>query len=619
MKADTLTPSELFGGKVHYEIPPYQRPYVWNEEDQWAPLWDDIVRVATNEIVSPPSNKGASSLEHGHFLGAVVYESVPPIAGDVTRHKVIDGQQRTTTLQLLLDAIQQVFVERGHGDLAEDLEGLILNSGNKFKGARERFKLWPSRADRAAFAQAMDPQPGWSGEHRILAAHTFFRQEAAAWLEGKPDLDGKVPPGDEPQRAEALSTVLQLRLVLVAINLVSSEESQLIFETLNDRGTPLLKADLIKNWVFQQGDAVGADVEVWPETHWADFDDEWWRTEIAQGRLLRSRIDIFLQYWLTMRTQAEVPTDGIFHRFTAYTRPLMKSASEAEALLGAMRKDADTFRGFAQLTDDGPAASFYRRVIETMELAAASPLLLWMLSENHAIPTDQVRIGLEAFESWVVRRTLLRYTMKDVNKMVVAILKDLGTAPIEHAGDVVRDYLDKQTADARLWPTDADVVKTLPGVKLYGNVRQSRIRVVLEAIERSLWTGKHDLQSIPPGLDIEHVMPQGWRTHWQPTPPLSPEAAAERDQRVNRIGNLTLLAKSLNASLSNRPWTDAEAQEVGTGKTETGLGKRSLIEKYSQLVLSKNLITDHPDAWTDADIEARSVFLAERVCEVWPR
>ncbi|GAA1874391.1 DUF262 domain-containing HNH endonuclease family protein [Myceligenerans crystallogenes] len=618
MKADTLTPSELFGSKVHYEVPPYQRPYVWNEEDQWAPLWDDVVRVATNEILDPPSDKDATSLEHGHFLGAVVYESVPPIAGDVTRHKVIDGQQRTTTLQLLLDAIQQVFVERGHTDLAEDLEALVLNSGSKFKGRRERFKLWPSRTDREAFAHAMDPQPVGPDEHRIVAAHRFFRQEAATWLEGKPDPDGNVPPGDEPERAQALSTVLQLRLVLVAINLASSEESQLIFETLNDRGTPLLKADLIKNWVFQQGDAVGADVEAWPETHWADFDDEWWRTEIAQGRLLRSRIDIFLQYWLTMRTRAEVPTDGIFHRFTAHARPQMKSADDAEALLAALRKDADTFRSFAQLTDGRPAASFYHRVIETMELAAASPLLLWMLSTNHVIPADQIRIGLEAFESWVVRRTLLRYTMKDVNKMVVAILKELGAAPVEQAGDTVRHYLARQTADARLWPTDAEVVKVLPTVKLYGNVRQSRIRVVLEAVERSLWTGKHDLQSIPAGLEIEHVMPRGWRTHWQPTP-LSPEAAADRDQRVNQIGNLTLLAKSLNASLSNRPWTDAEAQDAGTGATEAGLGKRSLIEKYSQLVLSKNLVTDHVDVWTDGDIEARSVFLAETICKVWPR
>lgn len=158
MKADTLSPASLFDGKVRYEIPAFQRPYVWDEESQWAPLWADIVRVAERVVRADSDN--ATAQIAGHFLGAVVYESKPPVVGDVTRHVVIDGQQRTTTLQILLDAIHQVLVERGHDDLAEDLEGLILNKASTFKGKPERFKLWPLRGDRAAFSQAMDPQPG---------------------------------------------------------------------------------------------------------------------------------------------------------------------------------------------------------------------------------------------------------------------------------------------------------------------------------------------------------------------------------------------------------------------------------------------------------------------------
>ena len=86
----------------HYEIPAFQRPYVWNEEDQWAPLWDDVVRVAESYVSAKES--GIEPAIPQHFLGAVVFESMAPIAGDVTRHEVIDGQQRMTTLQLLLDA-----------------------------------------------------------------------------------------------------------------------------------------------------------------------------------------------------------------------------------------------------------------------------------------------------------------------------------------------------------------------------------------------------------------------------------------------------------------------------------------------------------------------------------
>jgi hypothetical protein len=504
--------------------------------------------------------------------------------------------------------------------MAEDLEGLILNRANVFRGKPERFKLWPSRGDRAAFSHAMDPQEQWTnGEHRIIAAHDFFRREAAAWIEGEPDEDGFVPPGSEEERVLALSATLQHRLYVVAINLTGHDDSQLIFETLNDRGTPLLKSDLIKNWVFQIGDGIGADVEKWPERYWDDFDDDWWRAEIAQGRHLRARIDIFLQYWLTMRLRAEVLTDDVFRRFAEYAKPLMTDVPSAEDLLHALRIDANTFRNFAQLDQDSPEGSFYTRVIETMEAAATSPLLLWMLSENHAVPRDQIAIGLNALESWVIRRTLLRYTMKDVNKLMVAILKEIEQQPAERAGHAVRDYLARQTTDARSWPTDDEMKSQLPKVKLYGNVRQGRLRVVLEAIEMRLRTEKHEAVTLPSGLEIEHVMPQGWRHHWDTTPPLNPEAAALRDARINRLGNLTLITKKLNGTLSHRPWTDTEALPLGGTGPDTGKGKRSLLEKYSLLVLSREITTGHSQAWTDKDIEVRSAVLTAQICAVWPR
>jgi hypothetical protein len=604
----------MFDGKMHYEIPPYQRPYVWNEEDQWAPLWADVVRVAESRLVA--GGQEPASTPH-HFLGAVVYESKPPVVGDVTRHLVIDGQQRTTTLQLMLDAVQAVVEERGHALLAEDLEELILNRGSAFRGKPERFKLWPSRHDRLAFEQAMDPKPNWQGEHRILAAHQFFSEEARTWLTGAPDSDGVAPPGTEEQRAEALCATLQDGLYLVAINLTGHDDSQLIFETLNDRGTPLLKADLIKNWVFQQGERAGAHVEAWPQTHWVDFDDDWWRAEVTQGRLSRSRIDIFIQYWLTMRRSEEVKTEQVFRTFTLYAAPAMATAQGAEELLGELRKDADTYRALSDLPNSSVPGSFYRRVIDTMELAATSPLLMWMLSENHRVPTSQIEVGLKALESWVMRRTLLRMTMKDVNKLMVAILKALDRSKVEIAGETVQRFLATQTADARVWPSDEIMLAQLPSLKLYGNIRQSRLRVVLEAVERKLRSDFHEDVSLPPKLEIEHIMPQGWRTHWNPEPRLSLEDADRRDQRIQTLGNLTLVAKSLNGALSNRPWTDVEAAGMATGG-QAGRGKRSLLADYSLLVLSKEIINEHPDAWTDEDIETRGVRLTHHICEVWP-
>lgn len=618
MEANPRSPRELFEGKEHYEVPAFQRPYVWNEEEQWAPLWDDVVRVAASYIISKESD--LAPVIPQHFLGAVVFETKPPVAGDVTRHEVIDGQQRMTTLQLLLDAVHEVVESRGHELHAEALEDLILNRSKAFHGKRERFKLWPSQADRQAFEFAMDPHGDWQGEHRVVEAHKFFRGEAAQWLTGKPDDDGLVPPGTEELRVEALSSTLQDRLTLIAIDLSGHDDSQLIFETLNDRGTPLLKADLIKNWLFRKGGAAGADIEKWSTTYWADFDTAWWRQEIKQGRQVRSRVDIFLQYWLTMRRQDEVKADNAFRIFTEYAEPFMTSAGLADSLLVELRKDADTYRDLAQLDEATVEGQFYRRVVETMELAVVTPVFLWLLSSNHGISATQQRIGLEALESWVIRRTLMRLTTKDVNRFMVAVLKVLASTGTAAAGETIRSYLAEQTAETRLWPSDDQMVALLPEAKLYGLIQQGRLRVVLGAIEQHLRkkSAKYESVGLPSGLELEHIMPQGWRTHWDGVPPLSPEQAATRDKRVNTIGNLTLVTKWLNGSLSNRPWTDSEAIGLKDGG-EAGKGKRTLLDGFSLLVLNKDIVNGYVVSWTDDDITARSKKLASAICEIWSR
>lgn len=147
VEAKALTPRELFDGTVSYEIPPFQRPYVWTEEDQWQPLWEDVARVAENLLQARQATSTATATAR-HFLGAVVLKGMPHDSGDPARSSVIDGQQRLTTLQLLLDAAQLVIEELEHEDAAESLSELVLNSAKRFKGSPKRFKLWPSRTER---------------------------------------------------------------------------------------------------------------------------------------------------------------------------------------------------------------------------------------------------------------------------------------------------------------------------------------------------------------------------------------------------------------------------------------------------------------------------------------
>lgn len=170
--------------------------------------------------------------------------------------------------------------------------------------------------------------------------------------------------------------------------------------------------------------------------------------------------------------------------------------------------------------------------------------------------------------------------------MVVALLKELDKHPSQSVGDATVAYLLAQTADARTWPTDNDLRAELPDVKVYGNIKQQRLRAILSGVELQLRTQRHEDVSLPAKLDIEHVMPQGWRSYWQDGMLHDPEACADRDLRINTIGNLTLVTKSLNSTLSNRPWTDDDAAGAPGSGADKGLGKRSLLNKYSVLALS---------------------------------
>lgn len=603
MDANPDTPADLFGGKVVYEIPPFQRPYVWTRDEQWEPLWDDIARLADRVVALD----GAASAVTPHFLGAVVLKQLPSAAGEPNRYAVIDGQQRMTTLQILIDALQVVADDVGDDESAELLQELVANGSMRFRGTQKRFKLWPSRVDRAAFESVMDnsmtPLEGTS----IADAHQFFRASAMEWVG---------TTADRTARIAALAAAVERHLVIVSISLDEQDDDQLIFETLNDRGTPLLASDLIKNFVFLRGEDLRADVDRWNSEYWDDFDDLWWRREVSQGRLYRSRIDMFVQYWLTMRSQREVPSDEIFRRFREETAASFGQHDSAEQLLKELRHDADLYRELVDGASSGAASAFYSRVVEGLEVGTMIPVLLWLASRNNGVSEGQISGALDSLESWVVRRTLTRRNMKDVNNFVLSLLRALAEAAPEEVAIVTAAFLADQTAEARLWPTDEDLRHSLENWGVYGYIRQGRIRLILEVIESRTRTGRTEALGLPENLEVEHIMPKGWREHWQGV--ADEDAAWSRDRLIHTIGNLTLITKKLNGSLSNRPWTDADAHDITDGG-ERGLGKRSLIDKYSVLLLNKEVTIGHESEWTEEDIRRRSRALAVRVSEIWPR
>ncbi len=215
-----------------------------------------------------------------------------------------------------------------------------------------------------------------------------------------------------------------------------------------------------------------------------------------------------------------------------------------------------------------------------------------------------------------MRRALCRYTAKGVNQLVVDLLRRLADAGPAQAGDVTEQYLASQTADARAWPTDDEVVRALTTQAVYRNLSRARLRMLLEALEddlRAATDGKTEPERCPRNLTVEHVLPQSWQTYWPLPDHLAddPAAAVQRDAAVQTLGNLTLVTVALNPAMSNAPWSNGEAHAAGVEK-----GKRSAL---AQSVLLLNADLTKCDTIDEQAIAERGQALARRAAEIWPR
>lgn len=609
MQAQTHTPAGIFGLHIRYVVPLFQRPYVWTEEEQWSPLWDDVRTLTEQLRDASPSAYGAPPVPP-HFLGAIVLDQQLGPSGYITIRHVIDGQQRLTTLQLLLDAAQWVVEQHGAPMDSQALKVLVLNEASIAEHPDHVFKVWPTDRDQDAFRAAMDNAtdvPPSLETSRIAQAHAFFIAKITDWA----DVTGD--PDKATQRLQALVRALRDHLKIVVIDLEPGDNAQVIFETLNHRGSPLLAADLVKNLIFQMAQSEGADVQHLYDTYWKPLDGDYWRQLVGQGRRYRPRIDLFLNHWLTMKLLREVAADRVFTEFRDHVRRHRPVIAD---LLAELAADAQVYRQMDTLPADSVAGTFYYRVIRALDSAVVSPFLLWMLRWGETdMSTHQRNKAITALESWMVRRALVRATAKDTNRMVLDLLKALNDACPGQAGDTVETVLARQQADSRYWPDDIALHRALDSEPIYKMLTRPRLRMLLEALEESLRGPLGEGQRCPRNLTVEHVMPQAWREHWGSDIDGDDSAAARRDQLVHSLGNLTLVNGKLNPTLSHRPWTDQDAAAQGL----SGKGKRDYLLRHSELKLNATLVAEHESDWTEQDVRNRSSALVDRIATVWPR
>ena len=584
-----MTPGALFQKDVCYVIPEFQRPYVWEGDDRWAPLWEDVQNTADKYLENLDRHKGdkakAERLTNPHFLGAVVVKQERTATEEIEQRIVVDGQQRITTLQLLLAAVEGVCKETEKSIASKRLLKLVRNDEDIYSGDN-LYKLCPSLGDKTPFQQAIDAASDADNRDAplVVQAYGYFRAQAAEWVQsGGPDEIGR--------RVEALEATVTSLVHMVVIDLGESDDPHVIFETLNARGTPLLESDLVKNYVLSRLDESQHGV-------WNDLEDDWWRKEIQQGRLVRPQIEVALHYWLTMRKAEEVSSSRIFRGFKEYADSkddVIEIVQDVKSVLGKYR-DFQTSDGLA------PRNKRFRDRMQVMQMGVVTPVLLRLLASYDQRDPRFIQ-ALYALESFMVRRMVCRLTAKDYNSMMQSLLRALDADGTFAVDSVVVNFLKSSDADARIWPDDDEVRESFQNLDIYRKLTRGRLRLVLEGIEEQLRDNSDaETQEVPSGLSIEHVMPQAWSANW-PLPVSTEtleEAERERRRHLHTIGNLTLTRFRLNARLSNSSWQS----------------KKQTLSDHSTLFLNKELVRH--EAWDEQAIAARSDHLADMFAKAWP-
>ena len=562
---------------VRLVAPLFQRPYVWSQSDNWEPLWASLVDVFESRLNNDEPRP--------YFMGAVVLDKPVGSIGRVPSREIIDGQQRLTTLQLLMQSAYVLFRDLELEHQANQLHRLIRNDLEEVSD--EQFKIWPTNVDRAAFRAAMTGSntPGRFGE-----AFSFFTQVISEWIGSNPD--------ELRRRASAVVESVKHDLLFVAIDLDNDDDGQLIFETLNSLGTPLLPSDLVKNLLFREASATKLDSDALYESHWAHFeqDEQYWRELVSVGRRERTRLDVFLQFYLTYKLEDEPRMAQLFRAYRDWFR---KGAfGSVEEAVADFSNHAKLFKTFdtARVGVEGSL----RHVLDVLDSSVPNPLVLGFMARVNDL-TERHEM-MRILESYLMRRFLCGLGTKQYNRTVFEVKSYLNQPEVGWNAESLRNRLLQFSGNNAIWPDDGWVIWRQKEKSAYGNIRGIGIGLALSRVEAATRSEKSELPwNTRTPMTLEHILPQKWQEHW-PLAPDAPEDAVQiRADHIDRMGNLTVLTRKLNSSISNSAWSV----------------KKKHLNDHTVLLINSALTGK--ETWSENDIVERGEKLGLKFCELWPR
>ena len=593
-----------------FMVPLYQRQYQWSNK-RLEPFWEDVSAKAAELL------DGESKFEH--YMGALILSPVEEGSqiARTPRVQVVDGQQRLTTFQLFLAALREVARDYELEDLMGHIDGYLFNEPKtKDNDPLTRFKLTPTPSDRDIFHDIIklpyaelrkkykrlfrgDSVPKNTGFPALRAYSLFYW-----WIIDEFAFHGEeeVDELELEKRLEALLKAVLDRLKLVVITLDESDDAQVIFETLNSKGEPLLAMDLVRNNIFHRAEQQDVSVEDLYAKLWDPLDDGWWREPAPNARPRRPRLDHFLAHVLTAKTGKKISVRELYAEYRAFAapkgRPRFDDIEKELKLLEHYAPLYETLEGRAKVD---PALYRLGRKLAEWQVTTVFPVAIQIGGSK--LPKEEKMRLCRLIYSFLARRAMCGLTTKNLNQVFQSIAGlFLRKGP---SLKTFQAYFRKQEGDSTRFPRNDEFRRGILEKDAYSITPRSRLVDILWELERASRPRMAEKIEKPKDLSVEHVLPQNWTDEW-PFPNGQTHAvdadepdARERRALVNSLGNLTLLTRSLNSSSGNSGFTR----------------KKEKFEEHTGLFLNKWFM--NKDQWTETEISERSECLAKMAAEIW--
>lgn len=623
-------------------MPIYQRHYVWTRAKQWEPFWNEV-RSKSIERLAGRERRFA------HFMGAVVLEARGGYtAARIPTFQVVDGQQRLTTFQLFLAAARNYARSRGFGTTAEKISTYMLNDKPHLmeEPEVEVYKVWPTQFDRELVIDILslnadqlrekysrhyyakrDQVHPFTTVPNPLGAYGYFMDRIRHAVETD-DLDDEyfdVPEAADADNKEQLDSSRQAEFKLdamwqslveefkiVEIVLEDGDDAQVIFETLNERGEPLLAADLVRNNIFQRADAAHEKPENLFETYWKPFEDSFWTEKDKQGRYKKERIEFFLGNYIAGQIAGEVTISKLFSEYKAFYKKRKFATVKTE--IQELQRYGRIYRILIERTGVDDLSKFARQ-LNPWDVTTAFPLAMRIWGDDRLAERDKRRC-LDLLITFIVRRAVCGLTTKNYNKLFLSVVSHCDAHGWHWA--TFREFLVSQTAETGRLPNDREFEQRWLDAPSYVALQPSRARTILESIEREKRNKYHETTELASALTVEHVLPRQWASAWPLAGGVVPSQQqltdalfygkqdesvvgqiVKRNKLKESFGNLTLLTKPLNSSVSNGPF----------------VGKKEALEKHSLLVLNREIVA-YSD-WDEDAIVTRGRDLFKVALKLW--